>query len=90
MRLASGPAIVCRAMAIDRALDGADLTTTDALWVAAPDPETAARLVRMGVTTGPRVGVGYAGPGWSDRPWRFGVAGHPALSRPFSSGTGRV
>ena len=27
--------------------------------------------------------VAYAGPGWAELPRRFGIRGHPALSRPF-------
>ncbi|MEZ4403399.1 MAG: DNA-3-methyladenine glycosylase [Kofleriaceae bacterium] len=33
------------------------------------------------IVVGPRVGVGYAG-AWADRPLRFAIAGHPAVSRP--------
>ena len=70
-------------MAIDRRLDGHDLTSGQELWLAAPDARTAAAVAAAGVATGPRIGVAYAGPDWAARPWRFGVRGHPALSRPF-------
>ncbi len=47
-----------------------------------PMPPAATRR-STAIVRGPRIGVDYAGPGWADRPWRFGLAGHPALSRPF-------
>jgi DNA-3-methyladenine glycosylase len=79
-RLAAGPARLCQALAIDRHLDAADLCRADELWLSRPsgwEPE-AGRIV-----SGPRIGVAYAGAGWADRPWRFGLAGHPSLSPPF-------
>ncbi|MBA3778205.1 MAG: DNA-3-methyladenine glycosylase [Chloroflexi bacterium] len=82
-QLAAGPALVCQAMAIDRGLAGADLTTGRTLWLAAGP------AVETDIVAGPRVGVDYAGPGWADRAWRFGIADHPALSRPFG-GTATV
>jgi DNA-3-methyladenine glycosylase len=82
-RLGAGPALVCQALAISRAQDGLDLTTGHGLWIAGPDPVTADRIRAAGVSVGPRIGVAYAGPDWSTRPWRFGVRSHPSLSRRF-------
>jgi DNA-3-methyladenine glycosylase len=79
-RLASGPARLCQALAVDRALDGHDLTRRSALWLADPVGGPPADLP---VVSGRRVGVAYAGPGWADRPWRFGVRDHASLSRTF-------
>jgi DNA-3-methyladenine glycosylase len=84
-RLCAGPARLCQALSIDRTLDGHDLTLGQDLWLADPDAATRARISAAGVAVGPRVGVTYAGPEWAGRPWRFGVRGHPALSRPFAS-----
>ncbi|MDR7556655.1 MAG: DNA-3-methyladenine glycosylase [Armatimonadota bacterium] len=71
-RLAAGPARLTRAFGVDRRHNGADLT--------APPLYLAAGGRRRGaVLAGPRVGVAAA----HDRPWRFGLAGSPALSRPF-------
>jgi DNA-3-methyladenine glycosylase len=78
MRLGAGPARTCQALDIDRRLHGADLLEGHQLWLAAPTPAPEPR-----VAVGPRVGVDYAGPEWSTLPWRFGIAGHPSLSRPF-------
>ncbi len=80
VRLLAGPGLVCAGMSIDRGLDGHDLTTGDELWIG-PGPGSAVPDVT--IVHGPRIGVAYAGPGWADRPWRFGIAGDPALSKPF-------
>jgi DNA-3-methyladenine glycosylase len=79
-RLLAGPALICAGLSVDRELDGHDLTVGRSLWIAhgTSEPIPADRIVR-----GPRVGVAYAGPDWAERPWRFGLAGHPSLSRPF-------
>jgi DNA-3-methyladenine glycosylase len=72
--LCAGPARLCLALGIDRALDGADLVTGDRGVVVAddgtPPPAVAA--------TSGRIGLRVA----TDRPWRYYVAGAPGLSRP--------
>ncbi len=75
-RLAAGPARLCQAMAVTRAQDGHDLTAGDVLWLAAPELMADAEF-----SSGPRIGVDYAGPGWVDRPWRFWIAGNRSVSR---------
>jgi DNA-3-methyladenine glycosylase len=77
-RLGAGPARACQALGIDRRLDGIDLLRDERLWLGAAIERDGPTIV-----SGPRVGVEYAGPDWSTRPWRFGIAGHPSLSRPF-------
>jgi DNA-3-methyladenine glycosylase len=69
-----GPGLLCRAMAIDRRLDGCDLTT-GALYIAAGDRSPAA-IVRR-----PRIGVDYAG-AWARRLLRFYEKGNPWVSKP--------
>jgi DNA-3-methyladenine glycosylase len=60
----SGPGLLCRAMRIDRRLNGADLLGSE-LWLERP---VRPRPVRIGRST--RIGVDYAGD-WAGRPWRF-------------------
>lgn len=60
-----GPGLLCRAMDIDRTLNGADLCG-DELWIEAP----AAPTPRVEVGRASRIGVDYAGV-WATRPWRF-------------------
>jgi DNA-3-methyladenine glycosylase len=74
---ASGPGRLCRAFRIDRGLNRADLCLPGSLFIEAGEPVGRGRIVR-----GPRIGVDYAG-AWAARPWRFGVRGSGALSRPF-------
>lgn len=77
-RMAAGPARLTQALGIDRGHGGTDLIADDQLYLMrSPD------VSKPRVTTGPRIGVDYAGPDWSSRPWRFGIAGHGSLSRPF-------
>ena len=75
LRLCSGPARLCQAMAVDRALNGHDLTNRTELWLAKGEAIGDAQ-----VATGPRIGVDYAGE-WSERPWRFWIDGHASVSR---------
>jgi len=71
-RLAAGPALLTAAMAVGLHHNGADLTAPP-LFIAR------GRRRRARIVVGPRIGVTAA----ATRPWRFGLAGHPALSRPF-------
>ena len=85
-RLASGPGNVAAAFGLTVADDGLDLTTVGPCWLTAPDADERAALLARGVVRGPRIGVAYAGSPWTEQPWRFGVRGHPALSRSFPRG----
>jgi DNA-3-methyladenine glycosylase len=80
-RLGAGPARACQALDIDRRLDGVDRLADARLWLAAPADDDPVDVIR-----GPRIGVAYAGDDWAARPWRFGIAGNPSLSRPFPRG----
>lgn len=71
--LARGPGNVCRAMAIDRDLNGCDLIAGPVRILDA-SPIRAAR-----VATSARIGVAYAGD-HALRPWRFFVRDSPAVS----------
>ena len=80
VRLAAGPGRLCQALDIDRGHTGVDLLHDDGLRLAV---SPAFDRTAWPVAVGPRIGVAYAGPDWAGRPWRFGLAGHPSLSRPF-------
>ena len=71
--LCAGPGRLCQALGVDARMNGA----------AAAGPDAAVRLVpRTGpveLVAGPRVGISKA----AARPWRFGLAGSPYLSRSF-------
>jgi len=71
--LARGPARLCQALGIDRALDGADVCDPGSpLRVSGP----ARAVTAAGIHRGPRVGVSRA----ARVPWRFWIAGDPTVS----------
>ena len=72
-RLAAGPGNVGRALGIDRDLNGADLASGPVTIEPVPGPIPTIR-------SGPRIGVGYAGP-WAECPMRFWIADDPHISR---------
>ncbi|HYM41863.1 MAG TPA: DNA-3-methyladenine glycosylase [Steroidobacteraceae bacterium] len=59
-----GPGLLCRAMHIDRRMNGIDLRG-DELWIERPR-----RAPRVALGRSARIGVAYAGD-WARRPWRF-------------------
>jgi DNA-3-methyladenine glycosylase len=80
MRIASGPAKLCRYLGVTTRLSGASLSGPE-LFLFSPPDEPGSRRLR--VVAGPRVGVAYAGAAarW---PLRFAVAGCPAVTHPAS------
>lgn len=71
--LARGPGNLCRAMGIDRDLDGCDLVTGPVQLLDAPRARASA------VVASPRIGVAYAGD-HALRPWRFFMRDSLAVS----------
>jgi DNA-3-methyladenine glycosylase len=76
--LASGPGRLCQALGITREHDGLSLDE--------PPFEIRPRAGEVEVVTGPRIGISKA----VERPWRYGLAGTPFLSRPFPRATTSV
>ena len=72
----SGPGLLCRALGIDRHLNGTDLLGND-IRIVAP-----ARRARPTVVRRPRIGVDYAGR-WARRLLRFYIRGNDWVSRPW-------
>jgi DNA-3-methyladenine glycosylase len=72
---ASGPGRLCRALDIDRRLNGHDLTRGELIVAEPPEiPEPFEVVAR------PRIGVDYAGE-WAGKPLRFYIAGNRYISR---------
>ena len=69
-----GPALLCKAMGIDRRQNGADLVG-DELFIARPAGEEPVKIVKR-----PRIGVDYARH-WARRLLRFYIRGNPFVSR---------
>jgi DNA-3-methyladenine glycosylase len=61
-----GPGLLCRALNIDRRMNGENLCG-EKIWIERP-PAKAVRKIR--VRRAPRIGVDYAG-AWAKRSWRF-------------------
>ena len=70
----SGPGRLCRALAIDLALNRADFTKGPLGIEDRGDPPPA-------IGASPRIGVEYAGE-WARKPWRFFIEGSPAVTKP--------
>jgi len=68
-----GPGLLCRAMNIDRTLNGTDLLGAK-LWLEQPAKPKRTRIARA-----TRIGVDYSGD-WAQRPWRFFDANSPYVS----------
>ena len=64
LREAGGPGRLTRLIRLDRDFYGEDLVRSRRIWVEGP-------LSLPSYTTGPRIGVDYAGQPWTDMPWRF-------------------
>ena len=91
--LARGPARLCQALDIDRALDGADVCAAGSplrVRAGAGTPARSGTVLARGddpagtprkIVTGPRVGVSSA----AEVPWRFWFEGEPTVSvyRPY-------
>ena len=71
----SGPGLLCRAMEIDRRLNGHDLLSYD-FFIAAPEVAEKFTVVKR-----PRIGVDYA-QHWAKRLLRFYIKDNPFVSRP--------
>jgi len=79
-----GPGLLCRALHIDRRLNGVDLRG-DQLWLEHPPKRSpAVRIARAA-----RIGVDYAGE-WARRPWRFFDRDSPYVSTAPARGRARA
>ena len=69
-----GPGLLCRAMHIDRGLNGHDLLSEN-FFIAEPD-----QVEKISIIKRPRIGVDYA-KHWAKRNLRFYIKGNPFVSR---------
>jgi DNA-3-methyladenine glycosylase len=80
VELTNGPAKLCYALGIDRALNGADLVEGLALWL-----ERGSAIEDVCVARGPRVGV-RGDERALTAPWRLWIRRHPYVSRTRAAG----
>ncbi len=64
LREASGPGRLTRLLGVDKDFYGEDLVKSGRIWIEKSG-------ITPDYTTGPRIGVDYAGEPWKDMPWRF-------------------
>lgn len=90
--LCSGPGKLCRALSIDRGLDGVDLVRESRLWIAdsSASREGAGRASDQSFVRTARIGIDSAGPRWAGRLLRFCVGTSPHLSVPIAARPGSV
>jgi DNA-3-methyladenine glycosylase len=69
-----GPGLLCKALAIDKTLDGQDLLSSD-FYIAAASEEEPFQIIKR-----PRIGVEYA-KHWAKRHLRFYIKGNPFVSK---------
>ncbi|PRY65109.1 DNA-3-methyladenine glycosylase [Vreelandella songnenensis] len=72
--LSNGPGKLTRALGVDKALYGHDMTRAEKLWVSE-------ERHHLPIASGPRVGIDYAEPEDRDAPWRFWLADNPWVSK---------
>jgi DNA-3-methyladenine glycosylase len=70
-KLCAGPGRLCQALGITRAQDAHALTV--------PPFDLAPAKAHPNIVVGPRIGISQA----REKPWRFGAAASPFLSKPF-------
>ena len=74
--LCNGPARLCQALAIDKALNGIDLTTNDKLWIEHHQAIKPTEIIR---TT--RIGIDYAEEKDRNAKWRFYLKNNSHISK---------
>jgi DNA-3-methyladenine glycosylase len=76
-QLTNGPAKLAQALAIDQALNGANLCAPDGvIWL-----EDAPLAAPQAIYTGPRIGLGKTPEPWLSMPWRFWLGNNPHVSK---------
>lgn len=63
----SGPGRLTKQLEIDRSLNGKPATKATGLWIKDASSQPAVDNIQAS----PRIGIDYAGPDWSQRPYRF-------------------
>lgn len=70
-----GPGLLCKALSIDKHLNGHDLTTSTHFYIAEGETEA------FSVIKKPRIGVAYAKE-WANKKLRFYIKNNPYISKP--------
>jgi DNA-3-methyladenine glycosylase len=80
---ACGPGRLTKALGIGREFNGAACSLESGLWI----EDRGVRVPRGAIKSTPRIGVGYAGPIWAAKPWRFVLTGTAGRRRQAKAGS---
>ncbi|MFN7088777.1 MAG: DNA-3-methyladenine glycosylase, partial [Candidatus Paceibacteria bacterium] len=75
--VANGPGKLCKWLRLGRSFYGEDVVTSGRLWV----EDRGVKVRKSDIVAKPRIGIDYAGPIWSKKPWRFYIKNNPCVSR---------
>jgi len=76
--LTSGPGKLCQALKLDKSYYGYDLCQKNSkLYL----EDRGVKTPKKQIASGPRIGIDYAGPHWSKKPWRFWIKNNPYISK---------
>lgn len=76
-KLTSGPGKLCQWLKLDKSFYGEDLTTSKRIWL----EDRGEKIKEEDIVFGVRIGIDYAGPIWSKKPWRFYLKNNPFVSK---------
>ena len=84
-KLTNGPGKLCDALKLDKSFYGEDITKSKRMWLEdRRNPPTGSdvtsRAGGLQIKKGPRIGIDYAGPVWSKKPWRFWIKNNSSVS----------
>lgn len=83
--LANGPGKLCRWLKLDKSFYAEDLTKSKRIWLEDRGVKIprfhSGQVKKCDIVVAPRVGIDYAGPLWSKKPWRFYIKDNPFVSK---------
>ncbi len=79
IKISNGPGKLCKAMKIDKSLNGADLLG-DEIYIENPPKNVLTKFGSFKIQSSPRIGIDYAEE-YRDVPWRFYIIGNNFVSR---------
>ncbi|NCO23113.1 DNA-3-methyladenine glycosylase [Candidatus Kuenenbacteria bacterium] len=77
-KLTGGPGLICRSLNLDKSFYGHDLCHKKALLFV---EDRGVKVKPSQIAKGPRIGIDYAGPYWSKKPWRFLIKTNKFVSK---------
>ena len=75
-KLTNGPGKLCDALKLNKSFYGEDVTKSKRIWL----EDRRVIIKPTQIKKGPRIGIDYAGPVWSKKPWRFWIKNNSSVS----------